>query len=84
MRTVPALLAKTKAWDGYEDAAASIKAAMKKLAAKINVVMPGMVAGLSVYVNWSPLPGIHVESPPRKNVDGRDKPGHDDRGGKRA
>jgi bifunctional non-homologous end joining protein LigD len=34
VRTVPALLAKTKAWQGYEDAAASIKAAMKKLAAK--------------------------------------------------
>jgi bifunctional non-homologous end joining protein LigD len=32
VRTVPALLAKTKAWDGYDDAAASIKAAMKKLA----------------------------------------------------
>jgi bifunctional non-homologous end joining protein LigD len=34
VRTVPALLAKTKAWQGYDDAAASIKAAMKKLAAK--------------------------------------------------
>ncbi|WP_407166380.1 DNA ligase D [Bradyrhizobium sp. ORS 111] len=34
IRTVPALLAKTKAWDGYEDAAASIKTAMKKLAAR--------------------------------------------------
>ena len=34
VRTVPALLAKTKAWDGYEDAAASIKPAMKKLAGK--------------------------------------------------
>ncbi|WP_338828576.1 DNA ligase D [Bradyrhizobium sp. 27S5] len=34
VRTVPALLAKTKAWDGYEDAASSITAAMKKLAAK--------------------------------------------------
>jgi bifunctional non-homologous end joining protein LigD len=34
VRTVPALLAKTKAWDGYDDAAASIKAAMKKLATK--------------------------------------------------
>ncbi|MCP1913911.1 MULTISPECIES: DNA ligase D [Bradyrhizobium] len=34
LRTVPALLAKTKAWDGYEDAASSIKSAMKKLAAK--------------------------------------------------
>ncbi|UGY16683.1 DNA ligase D [Bradyrhizobium septentrionale] len=34
VRTVPALLAKTKAWDGYEDAASSIKAAMKKLAAQ--------------------------------------------------
>jgi bifunctional non-homologous end joining protein LigD len=29
--TVPALLAKTKAWDGYDDAASSIKAAIKKL-----------------------------------------------------
>ena len=34
VRTVPALLARSKAWDGYDDAAASIKAAMKKLAAK--------------------------------------------------
>lgn len=32
VRTVPALLTKTKAWQGYDDAAASIKAAMKKLA----------------------------------------------------
>ena len=31
VRTVPALLAKTKAWQGYDDAASSIKAAMKKL-----------------------------------------------------
>jgi bifunctional non-homologous end joining protein LigD len=31
VRTVPSLLAKTKAWDGYDDAAGSIKAAMKKL-----------------------------------------------------
>jgi bifunctional non-homologous end joining protein LigD len=31
LRTVPALLAKTKAWQGYDDAAASIKAAIKKL-----------------------------------------------------
>jgi bifunctional non-homologous end joining protein LigD len=29
------LLAKTKAWDGYDDAAASIKPAMKKLAEKM-------------------------------------------------
>jgi bifunctional non-homologous end joining protein LigD len=35
VRTVPALLAKTKAWDGYDDAAASIKPAMKKLAGKL-------------------------------------------------
>jgi len=35
VRTVPALLAKTKAWDGYDDAAASIKAAMKKLAGEM-------------------------------------------------
>ncbi|MBR1266714.1 DNA ligase D [Bradyrhizobium sp. AUGA SZCCT0222] len=34
VRTVPALLAKTKAWQGYDEAAASIKAAMKKLAGK--------------------------------------------------
>jgi len=34
VRTVPALLAKTKAWEGYEDAASSIKTAMKKLDAK--------------------------------------------------
>jgi bifunctional non-homologous end joining protein LigD len=35
VRTVPALLAKTKAWDGYDDAASSIKPAMKKLADKL-------------------------------------------------
>jgi bifunctional non-homologous end joining protein LigD len=35
VRTVPALLAKTKAWDGYDDAASSIKPAMKKLASKL-------------------------------------------------
>jgi len=35
VRTVPALLAKTKAWQGYEDAASSIKPAIKKLAEKI-------------------------------------------------
>ena len=35
VRTVPALLTKTKAWQGYDDAAAPIKAAMKKLAGKI-------------------------------------------------
>jgi bifunctional non-homologous end joining protein LigD len=34
VRTVPALLAKTKAWQGYEDAASSIKSAMKKLDAR--------------------------------------------------
>jgi len=34
VRTVPGLLARSKAWDGYDDAAASIKAAAKKLAAK--------------------------------------------------
>jgi bifunctional non-homologous end joining protein LigD len=34
VRTVPALLARTKAWDGYDDAASSIKAAIKKLAGK--------------------------------------------------
>jgi bifunctional non-homologous end joining protein LigD len=34
VRTVPALLAKTKAWQGYDDAAASMKAAIRKLAAK--------------------------------------------------
>lgn len=35
VRTVPALLAKTKAWDGYDDAASSIKTASKKLAGKL-------------------------------------------------
>jgi bifunctional non-homologous end joining protein LigD len=34
IRSVPALLAKTKAWEDYDDAASSIKSAMKKLAAK--------------------------------------------------
>jgi bifunctional non-homologous end joining protein LigD len=35
VRTVPSLLARTKAWEGYDDAASSIKGAMKKLAEKI-------------------------------------------------
>jgi bifunctional non-homologous end joining protein LigD len=35
LRTVPALLAKSKAWQGYDDAASSIKPAMKKLASHI-------------------------------------------------
>jgi bifunctional non-homologous end joining protein LigD len=34
VRTVPAQLAKTKAWEGYDEAASSIKAAIKKLASK--------------------------------------------------
>lgn len=34
VRTVPGLLARSKAWEGYDDAAASIKAAAKKLAGK--------------------------------------------------
>jgi bifunctional non-homologous end joining protein LigD len=34
VRTVPALLAKTKAWEGYDDAASSIKAAVSKLVAR--------------------------------------------------
>ena len=34
VRTVPGLLAKTRAWQGYDDAAGSIKAAMKKLEAR--------------------------------------------------
>ena len=42
VRTVPALLAKTKAWEGYDDAAASIKAAMKKLAGSSNRDTPHM------------------------------------------
>jgi bifunctional non-homologous end joining protein LigD len=33
IRSVPALLAKTKAWEGYDEAAASIKPAIKKLGA---------------------------------------------------
>jgi bifunctional non-homologous end joining protein LigD len=32
---VPSLLAKTKAWDGYDDAASSIKGAIRKLAGKV-------------------------------------------------
>jgi bifunctional non-homologous end joining protein LigD len=35
IRTVPALLARTKAWQGYDEAATSIKAAIKKLAVKM-------------------------------------------------
>jgi bifunctional non-homologous end joining protein LigD len=34
VRTVPALLGKTKAWEGYEDAASSIKVAIRKLGAR--------------------------------------------------
>jgi bifunctional non-homologous end joining protein LigD len=34
VRSVPALLAKTKAWEGYDEVASSIKAAMKKLAGR--------------------------------------------------
>ncbi|MEA2819438.1 MAG: bifunctional non-ous end joining protein LigD [Bradyrhizobium sp.] len=34
VRSVPALLAKTKAWEGYDEAAASIKPAIKKLGAR--------------------------------------------------
>ncbi len=34
VRTVPSLLVSTKAWDGYDDAASSIRSAMKKLAEK--------------------------------------------------
>jgi bifunctional non-homologous end joining protein LigD len=34
LRTVPVLLAKTKAWAGYEDASSSIKAAIAKLAGR--------------------------------------------------
>jgi bifunctional non-homologous end joining protein LigD len=34
IRTVPALLARSKAWDGYDDATGSIKAAIRKLAGK--------------------------------------------------
>ena len=35
VRTVPALLAKTKAWEGYDKAAGSIKPAIKKLTGKV-------------------------------------------------
>jgi bifunctional non-homologous end joining protein LigD len=35
LRSVPGLLPRSKAWDGYDDAAASIKAAIKKLAGKV-------------------------------------------------
>jgi bifunctional non-homologous end joining protein LigD len=34
VRTVPSLLAKSKAWGGYDDAAASIKSAIRKLSGK--------------------------------------------------
>ena len=37
VRTVPGLLARSKAWEDYDDAAASIKAAAKKLAGKSRV-----------------------------------------------
>jgi bifunctional non-homologous end joining protein LigD len=35
VRTVPALLARTKAWQGYDDAASPLKAAIRKLAGKV-------------------------------------------------
>ncbi|WP_315755251.1 MULTISPECIES: DNA ligase D [unclassified Bradyrhizobium] len=35
VRTVPALLPKTKAWEGYDDAAGAIKPAMRKLANEV-------------------------------------------------
>ncbi|TYL76543.1 DNA ligase D [Bradyrhizobium cytisi] len=35
VRTVPALLSRSKAWSGYDEAATSIKAAVKKLAGKM-------------------------------------------------
>ncbi|MFY9958830.1 DNA ligase D [Bradyrhizobium sp.] len=35
IRTVPKLLAKTRAWEDYDDAASSIKPAIKKLAGKV-------------------------------------------------
>jgi len=35
VRTVPKLLAKTKAWEDYDDAASSIRTAIKKLAGKV-------------------------------------------------
>jgi bifunctional non-homologous end joining protein LigD len=35
VRSVPSLLAKSKAWDGYDDAASSIKSAIKKLVDKL-------------------------------------------------
>jgi bifunctional non-homologous end joining protein LigD len=35
VRTAPGLLARSKAWQGYDDAASSIKAAMKKLSGKV-------------------------------------------------
>jgi bifunctional non-homologous end joining protein LigD len=35
IRTVPSLLARSKAWDGYDDAASSIKPAIRKLAGKL-------------------------------------------------
>jgi bifunctional non-homologous end joining protein LigD len=34
VRRVPALLGSTKAWEGYDEAASSIKAAIRKLAAR--------------------------------------------------
>jgi bifunctional non-homologous end joining protein LigD len=35
IRTVPALLAKSKAWEGYDETQSSIKGAMKKLAGRL-------------------------------------------------
>lgn len=35
IRTVPALLAKSKVWEGYEDAAGPIRPAMRKLVEKL-------------------------------------------------
>ena len=44
VRTVPALLGKTKAWEGYDEAASSIKAAIEETwrqSSSMRAVIPG-------------------------------------------
>ncbi len=63
VRTAPALLAKSKAWKGYDDAASSIKAAMKKLrrVALYASVIPGCAAIATQARNPQPA-GIWIGS----------------------
>ena len=79
VRTVPALLARTKAWDGYDDAASSIRLRSRswllpKRSFAVGYVMPGQKGEARLR---SRCPGHPRLTAMRKNVDGRDEPGHD-------